>query len=808
LQSAAACGPDFPNWLLADGDHAVLAAPNGNFAAELARMNLGRPRIRAVAPETANGYVSSSQYLAQSAEAELADLRLALKRGQATEAETSRICREHQAQRRQLAELIEGDWLPKRAEVDSFNAITEASKPTTPMTVQVVNGLPPEFADYFEGFIAWHHPSLSDTQAARVHWERLLSRPEPDRQFKSTWAAFMLGKSWEKDDPAKAIDYFKQVRQLAQQGFHDTLGLAAASLGLEARVCLQQTNYEAAIEMYLQQMASGDPTATNSLAAAAELALASGPGSLRTLAKNSRTQKVITACLISRRLNEFVSNANPETAPESPTANWLKAAEEAGIKDMDSAEALALAAYRVNDMDAAGRWIKRAPASPLTQWLQAKLLLRAGNLPKAAALLARIASLFPIVHEGTNAPAPIDRKDTLTMGRNPYFPLSAERQVHGELGVLRLARGEYSQALDSLLNAGFWMDAAYVAERVLTLEELQAYVDRFWPPATAEQVAEEQVQLGGTEICPATLREQIRYLLARRLTRELHGDRARPYYPAAWIESFDLLTASLRAGWSETAPSSERAQALFQAALITRTNGMELLGTEVAPDWHCHLGAYEEGVTGEDRGSNALAHVVEPSRDELRRNSEHHADPDLRFHYRYQAAALAWEAARLLPNNTDQTALFLWQGGMFLKDRDPQFADMFYKALVRRNRKTALGAEADRQRWFPMLDADGQVVPGKPRTKPLQPSLETASPAIDEDRSAPIAENLPPQSTVPPDAGYEYLIQSGDSLARIVRAYVEVGVPVTAREILAANPGLDPTRLKVGQVIFVPAIQR
>lgn len=803
LQSAAACGPDFPNWLLADGDHAVLAAPNGNFVAELARMNLGRPRVRAVPPETADGHIWESQYLAQSAEAELADLWLALKRGKSSEAEASRICREHQAQRRQLAELIEGDWLPNRAEADSFNGnatAAEASKPATPVTMQVVNGLPPEFADYFEGFVAWHHPASRDTRAARIHWERLLARPETDRQFKSTWAAFMLGKSWEKDDPAKAIDYFKQVRQLAQQGFHDTLGLAAASLGLEARVYLRQTNYEAAIEMYLEQMASGDPTATNSLAAAAELALTSGPESLRSLAKNSRTQKVITASLISRRFNEFVSNANPESAPESPTANWLKAAEEAGIKDMDSAEALALAAYRVNDMDVASRWIKRAPASPLTQWLQAKLLLRAGNLPKASALLARIASLFPVVHAGTNAPAPVDRKDTLTMGRNPYFPLSAERQVHGELGVLRLARGEYSQALDSLLNAGFWMDAAYVAERVLTLEELQAYVDRFWPPATAEQVADEQARLGGTEICPTTLREQIRYLLARRLTRELHGDRAREYYPAAWLGAFDQLVASLRSGWDEAAPSSERAQSLFQAALITRTNGMELLGTEVAPDWHCHLGAYEEGVTGEDRGSNALAHVLRPSKDELRRHSEHHTDPELRFHYRYQAAALAWEAARLLPDNADRTAFVLWQGGIFLKDRDPQFADIFYKALVRRNRKTTLGAEADRQRWFPMLDADGHVIP--------QSSVESASLTINQDSSASTTENLPPQSSVRPDAGYEYVIRPGDSLARIVRAYGEVGVPVTAREILAANPALDSGRLKVGQVIFVPAIQR
>jgi tetratricopeptide (TPR) repeat protein len=585
--------------------------------------------------------------------------------------------------------------------------------PSIPVIVQVVKGLPPEFADYFQGFIAWQHPALTDTQAARVDWERVLARPESERRYKSTWAAFMLGKSWEKEDPEKAIGYFEQVRQFARQGFHDTLGLAAASLGLEAKVYLQQTNYEAAIEMYLDQMASADPTATNSLALAAERALGDGLDSVRPLAKNPRTRKVITAYVISRRLNEFVFTADQPGAPQSPTGNWLLAVEEAGIKDMDSAEALALAAYRVNDMDTAGRWIKRAPGSPLCQWLQAKILLRAGNLPKAAALLARIAPLFPIIHEGTNGPVPLDRKDTLTVGTNPRFHMSAERQVHGELGVLRLARGEYAQALDSLLNAGFWMDAAYVAERVLTLDELQAYVDRFWPPVSTDQAAAEQERLGGSDVCPTMLREQIRYLLARRLTRELHGERARPYYPAAWVGAFDQLAATLRAGWNEASPAGERAQALFQAALITRTNGLELIGTEVAPDWHYHRGAYEEGVTGEARGTEGFAQVVRSSKDELRRNAEHQADPELRFHYRYQAASLAWEAARLLPDNTDQTAFILWQGGCFLRNRDPQFADLFYKALVRRNRKTLLGAEADRQRWFPALDRDGKIEPGK-----------------------------------------------------------------------------------------------
>ena len=106
----------------------------------------------------------------------------------------------------------------------------------------------------------------------------------------------------------------------------------------------------------------------------------------------------------------------------------------------------------------------------------------------------------------------------------------------GELGVLHLARGDYASSLDALLRAGFWADAAYVAERVLTLEELEAYVQRNWPepprptaaqPAPGAQAADKRGlyyrdqasfhdQASFTPVQEATM---IRYLLARRLAR-------------------------------------------------------------------------------------------------------------------------------------------------------------------------------------------------------------------------------------------------------------------------------------------------
>lgn len=58
-----------------------------------------------------------------------------------------------------------------------------------------------------------------------------------------------------------------------------------------------------------------------------------------------------------------------------------------------------------------------------------------------------------------------------------------------------------------------------------------------------------------------------------------------------------------------------------------------------------------------------------------------------------------------------------------------------------------------------------------------------------------------PATTVPPAAG-TYVIQAGDTLAQISAAFY--GTTQHWKRILAANPGLDPAGLQVGQTIAIP----
>jgi len=858
---AHACGPFFPNWLLAEGDTAVLRAPEAYFRVEIQRMRL---------VTTTNVARVADNPERDTMEMDLADLRKALQATGMPAAQIESCLARHQAERLKLRDSSE------------TQAVTDTnSPPVVVSSPQVTPGLPPEFADYFRGAIAWHQTNLL---AARAAWLGLLKRPPAERHYKSAWAAFMLAKSWETEDPDQAIALYRRVRELAKSGFADSLGLAVESLGWGARLEWQQKHYVAAIDLYLEQGAAGDPTAENSLRFVAADALRHGRSALGSLARSPRAQRVITAYVISggyRQPDVDVDGVVKETgmllwskasakvsvipAPNTAWHNlrplarlWLEAVESAKVRDVESAEQLALAAYQAGEMETARRWLDRAKPTLAAKWLRAKLALRDGKVDAAAELLANVANTVTVRALPTNAASIRELADNLyvhtgLVDDSPNLA-SLGQSVQGELAVFKLARQHYLETLDSLMHSSpaYWMDGAYVAERLLSLEELKSYVDRKFPEApvanpeasaknanvaTQNQPDESpQLEHNGSEAVnyrpeynnrylpgrsEYTGADGIRYLLARRLARAYRFDEARAYYPPEWLPLFDQLNAAWRTAENTGNPQMERGQALLEAAVLTRKYGLELIGTEVEPDWRIHRGDFEEGVSVTGRASLRGSNFLAASSEELRLAASRDVRPEQRWHYRtvaavigweaakllrgggtpgqapaerarmlfaaattlqehgissgpfdiqptsnphqaeaaraatltdrvnqslsrfatktdadngraisstnltaeglweggFTSAALAWDAAQLLPNNSDETARILCLGGSWIS-LDPPAADILYKALVRRCRKTAIGAEADRLRWFPKLDKQGNLVPRKTERTP------------------------------------------------------------------------------------------
>ena len=55
-----------------------------------------------------------------------------------------------------------------------------------------------------------------------------------------------------------------------------------------------------------------------------------------------------------------------------------------------------------------------------------------------------------------------------------------------------------------------------------------------------------------------------------------------------------------------------------------------------------------------------------------------------------------------------------------------------------------------------------------------------------------------------PQKGYEHVVESGETLSAIAKAYRAQGVHVTTAQIIAANPKLNPNALIAGKKIFIP----
>ena len=55
------------------------------------------------------------------------------------------------------------------------------------------------------------------------------------------------------------------------------------------------------------------------------------------------------------------------------------------------------------------------------------------------------------------------------------------------------------------------------------------------------------------------------------------------------------------------------------------------------------------------------------------------------------------------------------------------------------------------------------------------------------------------------EKGFKYTIKSGDTLSAIIQAYKDQNIKVSEKDIMKANPGLVPEKMKVGQEIFIPA---
>jgi LysM repeat protein len=108
-----------------------------------------------------------------------------------------------------------------------------------------------------------------------------------------------------------------------------------------------------------------------------------------------------------------------------------------------------------------------------------------------------------------------------------------------------------------------------------------------------------------------------------------------------------------------------------------------------------------------------------------------------------------------------------------------------------------------------MLIQGCKRTPSGDTTDTSTPTIDTNAPAVADTNAPTMETNLPPAATNPPvalepvpvaPAVTEYTVMKGDVLETIAK---KNGVTVKALE--AANPGIVPTKLKIGQKLAIPA---
>ncbi len=445
----------------------------------------------------------------------------------------------------------------------------------------------------------------------------------------------------------------------------------------------------------------------------------------------------------------------------------LAAIEKRGIDSVAGADRLAALAYRAGDFDLAARLIeheKSQTESALAFWVRAKLALHAGNLDRAAAAYSEAVRLslraereeaagsgeVPSVENGMNESAQGVR------GENDFSAAALDpalcHRLRAEQSMVSLSRQQYGEAFSLLFGIAeererrfreaaphltsdydygradqyrraYFSDLLYIAERVLSSDELKAFVDRHAPRGTVPLAlpqfdAKEEGKNGGensnkgderdddaghetrnlfgeVRYQPLFAADRLRYLLARRLMREARYDEALPYFPAGndmryggeqrireHAHSYVLAQRRAHNGWID----AFRAEALFAVATITRRHGMEIMGYEGFPDYAIWGGNYRgaagpvpslQAVSGADRYT---------SEDEwLRYEAAWSGGAKTRFHYRNIAVQTALDTADMLPPRSQAFGAVLCVAhGWATQLRDPAEAENWSRAIYRR----------------------------------------------------------------------------------------------------------------------------
>ena len=586
-----------------------------------------------------------------------------------------------------------------------------------------------------------------DRVVALAETTKLLTLPESERRNLTALAHYRKGRlltllaDWEKLTDAEAKARIREIRSSYQAaldaieaGAPDVARLSAAAEGwiahskalilpYERLSNLGEADAAGALRIYLDLRRRGESMGESS-AYLLIRKLSGHCGWHAEFAKDDNLRTLITIYLCSGG-NRRIGDENWGEEHSVPVTSWISALETVPDKAGKDAARIALLLYNTGKYDQCAQVLEQCPPDDTTAaLLRSRLALRQGKRSEAAKALHRAVEKLPPI---SAAPA---------WGSNWYFPPAENRalmyidrsqirslggKARAELALLRHSEGSYAEALGLYLLSGQEWSATYIAECVMSIEELKAVVDR-------ELMAQRPIERSWGE--PHDLNATIRQLLGRRLCRAGRWSEALPYLGEKAREKAMQHIRLMSIAADTSLPNRLRADAYWKSGRIMFDEGNLLL--------HCPFGESHSSGSGWSMGEwplcriqpteeNPLQRIAAPSDDETRRVRQwwdaNLAKPN-RAHRlaKYEGLRLTLLAASLLPDNDPAGGTIVHYAGQTLMYLDPPAANAAYKVLATRFKETPEGKYAFSQRWFMPRQKDGQLPPLEDITSPDMPS--------------------------------------------------------------------------------------
>lgn len=672
---------------------------------------------------------------------------------------------------------------PQRAQLKSIRALKDGDA-----TYAQGAGLPPAVRLYAAAAVDYQSGDVSLSARAQQRFQAVLDLPKAEGDWRAVWAAYMLAQTHAQAmqgagntpavERAKAAQAYALARARANAGASDPNGLAVASYGEQARLALVKrggavmcgyldfvnampcadevtpADLRLAVQLYAEQAARRSDSAVQSLRILAGWAL-SDPERAQKLISDPLAQRLLVSYALARIGD--MSGDNPDTPAEydsynggyvdaargqknarvNPVLSSLVAAlQKQGLAHIADADRVAALAYRSGNY-ALAQTLAERQSSALASWVRAKLALRKGDLAGAAQAYAEAAKAFPQA-DASVEPASLGlikaEQSVLTLSRGQYVEAFDQLYKVTQASQREQKNGSLSHPLYSDYSGDTW----YLAERVLTVDELKTYVDKYaaatpTPPLPQPlPAAYDQQYYAWMSAHPPQLADYLRRLLARRLVREGRVAEALPYFPDdqdlryAHIEMNYADGKSSLATWRHRAVAKaygealddarhawravSRAQAWYQAATLARQHGLEIMGYDQAPDY-----ASLDGMLGFGPGRNAPGDFFADTKksnaqqspeqraaadlpgefvsaDERKRYAASESKPNTRYHYRNIAVDYIMKSADELPPRSQAFAAVLCQGSSFVY-YDAALAPVPYRRYVKQGAAVPFAAD-------------------------------------------------------------------------------------------------------------------